>query len=123
MMTELAPPLASIRPPSMQAVIEATGLRTLENVLRLIDPAILEESPPERRRSAPRRRVRPALADPDTGCVTKQSRARRLSALSRHTRAGTKRRSQRPARAAYSCAGASSSSYSDARLRAIVGQA
>ena len=36
MMTELAPPLASIRPPSMQAVIEATGLRTLENVLRLI---------------------------------------------------------------------------------------
>ena len=52
MMTELAPPLASIRPPSMQAVIEATGLRTLENVLRLIDPAILEESPPERRRSA-----------------------------------------------------------------------
>ncbi len=52
MMTELAPPLASIRPPSMQAVIEATGLRTLENVLSLIDPAILEERPPERRRSA-----------------------------------------------------------------------
>lgn len=28
----------------MQAVIEATGLRTRENVLRLIDPAILEEA-------------------------------------------------------------------------------
>jgi hypothetical protein len=28
----------------MQAVIEATGLRTLANVLRLIDPAILERA-------------------------------------------------------------------------------
>ena len=28
----------------MQAVIEATGLRTRENVLRVIDPAILEEA-------------------------------------------------------------------------------
>ena len=28
----------------MQAVIETTGLRTRENVLRLIDPAILEEA-------------------------------------------------------------------------------
>jgi hypothetical protein len=28
----------------MQAVIEATGLRTRENVFRLIDPAILERA-------------------------------------------------------------------------------
>ena len=28
----------------MQAVIEATGLRTLENVVRLIDPAILKRA-------------------------------------------------------------------------------
>jgi hypothetical protein len=28
----------------MQALIEATGLRTRENVLRLIDPAILERA-------------------------------------------------------------------------------
>ena len=28
----------------MQAVLEATGLRTLENVLRLIDPAILDKA-------------------------------------------------------------------------------
>jgi hypothetical protein len=28
----------------MQAVIEATGLRTLENVVRLIDPAILKQA-------------------------------------------------------------------------------
>ena len=30
----------------MQALIEATGLRTLANVLALIDPAILEQAPP-----------------------------------------------------------------------------
>jgi len=28
----------------MQAVIEATGLRTLENVVGLIDPAILKQA-------------------------------------------------------------------------------
>ena len=28
----------------MQAVIEATGLRTLENVVHLIDPAILKQA-------------------------------------------------------------------------------
>jgi hypothetical protein len=28
----------------MQAVIEPTGLRTLENVVRLIDPAILKRA-------------------------------------------------------------------------------
>ena len=28
----------------MQAVIDATGLRTLENVTNLIDPAILKEA-------------------------------------------------------------------------------
>jgi hypothetical protein len=28
----------------MQAVIDATGLRTLENIVRLIDPAILKQA-------------------------------------------------------------------------------
>jgi len=28
----------------LEAVVKATGLRTLENVLRLIDPAILEQA-------------------------------------------------------------------------------
>jgi hypothetical protein len=37
--------------------IEATGLRTRENVLRLIDPAILDK-PPQRRPSSRRQRVR-----------------------------------------------------------------
>ena len=72
MMTELAPPLASIRPPSMQAVIEATRLRTLENVLRLIDPAASPTSP-----RRPRHRLRDeavARASPFGSFATYQSR-------------------------------------------------
>ena len=58
----------------MQAVVDATGLRTRENVLAVIDRRSSIE-PTERRRCTTRPRVRRAQAEPDNGSAGRVDKA------------------------------------------------